>query len=330
MTSDVGVPELIFASAYNNGTRLSVTKCTASTMYVEAGVICDSKGESTRANCGVYAIREAPHPPQDPTVTILDHRYDAAYYSFMYFMDTLDVVRAGRDYSSNTENYLYDPLFAFTNSDGRDPNEMLSASRESEGLSPGGVGPNSASYDTGGPAFDKIPLHSIDIKTFERRFSLLWNTLWKIGWARNSITGGEFDKGNAIPGAKAIETVKNTTSTVIYPLPPVYAINRTWMQLYFVSVDIMLLAALFALLLRWQCRAPAVLGYASSLIRDSTYFEDYGIYNNSVEDGPEKTRRLGKMMVMVADVHSEDQQAGKIAFAPCRVGKQVEKQRWYY
>jgi hypothetical protein len=203
---------------------------------------------------------------------------------------------------------------------------MLAASQDLSASSPGG---NGANMDSSEAAIDKTPLHSVDIKLFERRFTLLWNTLWKIGWSRNSITGGDFDKGNPISSGRGIETVKTTNSRVKVPLPPVYTINRTWMQLYFVSVDVMLLAAIFALIMRWQCRAPAVLGYASSLIRDSAHFEDCGTYRNSVEDGPEKTRRLGKMMVMVADVHSDDPVAGKIAFAPCTTSKRVKTKRWY-
>lgn len=325
MTTNIGVPELIFASAYSSGTRLSVTKCTAKTTYVEARVICDSKGESSRSNCGVYQMREISDPPTDPSVTVLDYQYDSSD-SFTYFMDALDVVPSGKDYTSNTENYLVDPFFAFTNSVGRNLNEMLAASRTSNGES---SGRNAANEDLSEASINKVPLHSVDIRTFERRFSLLWNTLWKIGWARESITGGDFDKGNSTLSERGIATVKITKSRVKVPLPPVYTINRTWMQLYFISADVMLLAAIFAFIMRWHCQAPAVLGYASSLIRDSAYFDDRGIYGNSVEDGPEKTRRLGKMMVMVADVSSDDPVAGKIAFAPCTRSRRVKTQRWY-
>ncbi|KAF2646127.1 hypothetical protein P280DRAFT_524825, partial [Massarina eburnea CBS 473.64] len=72
-------------------------------------------------------------------------------------------------------------------------------------------------------------------------------------------------------------SLKNTTSHIFYPIPPTYAVSNVWLTLYFVSADVMLLAAIFSLVMRVRCRAPSVLGYVSSLARDSTYFEDCGL-----------------------------------------------------
>jgi hypothetical protein len=311
------LPKIVFASASRNATRLIVTTCTARTMYVQANVTCISKGESNRANCGVNALREMPNPPADPAEAILNHWTESSY-SFIDFMDTLDIVRAGSEYSSNIENYLYNPLYAFSNSDGKDLNVIVAA----EAGNPNGGGSRSGSQGASSGDSSKVALNDVSIETFERRFSLLWNTLWKIGWASKTVMGGGFDFAGP-------HMVRHDTSDITFPLPDVYAINRAWMAVYFVSVAVMFVAAVFSLVVHSLCRAPPILGFASSLIRDYTYFEDCGVNLHSVEDGPEKSRRLGKMRIMVADVHSGKSEAGKIAFAPIGMGNRVEKGRWY-
>jgi hypothetical protein len=311
---------MIFASSYDNNTRLSVTACTARTMYVEAKVTCISEGESSRSNCGVSSIREAPAPPEDPSTAILDF-WTNSQYSLIDFMDSLDIIQAGHDYSSNTENYLLNPLFAFTNSGGRDPSEVATADRVAEGSLSSGA--------SSGMGYNKTALSTVDIATFERRFSLLWNTLWKIGWARKSVEGGRWDDAINTVNMSTVASVEHAASNVTFPLPAVYAINRAWMGVYFVSVAVMFLAACFSLVMHSLCRAPQVLGYASSLVRDSKYFEDViGVYGNSVEDGPEKSKRLGRMRVMLADVR-DGSAVGKIAFALQGMGERIEKGRWY-
>jgi hypothetical protein len=190
----------------------------------------------------------------------------------------LDENEVSHDESSNTEYYLAGPLAAFTTA--------FSDSQR-----------------------NTTELGRFDIKTFQQRLSLLWTTLWKVDWSGGSIIGvsgtrapektrygalkvapnGTFD---TVQGLK-IETVMNTTSYIVYSLPSVYAIDHAWLTIDFVSVGIMFLAAISSLVMHLMCRAPMLLGYVSSLIRDSSYFKD--VYNNSPEDGTQNTRRLGGM-----------------------------------
>lgn len=120
----------------------------------------------------------------------------------------------------------------------------------------------------------------------------------------------------------------NTTSATVFPLEPVYAINMPWMILYFVSVAIMFLAAVFSITMHYRCQAPPILGFVSSLVRDSAYFSYDGMQGNSAEDGADKARRLGSLQVMVADVRGENK-VGRIALAPMETGSRVRKGRWY-
>jgi hypothetical protein len=273
----------------------------ARTIYVDANVTCRSRGALGKANCGVDAIRQTLNPYK--STAIIDDAIKKGEQSgdvFMFF-DFLDMIEDDDAYatsrSSNTEFYLNDPSIAFTH-----PYEEDSKAN--------------------------VKVDELDIGTFQRRFSLMWNTLYKARWATTTTMG----RGNMTTlhiSKVPTNTFEYATSEMTFPLPPVYIIDRAWLTLYFVAVGVMFLAAIFALVVHTQCRAPAILGYASSLIRDSTYFQDHGVYNNSVEDGPEKSRRLRKLRVMVADVRSQKEDAGKIAFAPAGMGKRIEKGRWY-
>ena len=292
-TASNDTPEIIFVS--RNGVdrygknNLTITKCASRTTYVDGNVTCISRGTSGKAICGVGTLRETPEPPENPNTSLL-HDRESATIQFDAFSNLLD---DGFNYfqSSIVEFYIADPLTGLLR-----PNIVL-----------GGVYTN---------------LGELDIGTFERRFSLLWNTLWKVLWAGKS-TMGDFEESR-------IQTLQNTTSHLSIPLPPTYAVSYVWLALYFVSVSVMLSAAIFSWIVRFQCCTPTILGYVSSLIRDSTYFEDYGVNTSSVEDGVEKSRRLGGLKVMIADVGNGMKNASKIAFTPVGVGGRVKEGTFYF
>jgi hypothetical protein len=85
---------------------------------------------------------------------------------FSNSIDMLDENDVSHAESSNMEYYLADALTAFTTAD--------SVCRR-----------------------NATELGKVDIKTFEQRSSLLWITLWKIGWSGGSIIGG--DSGTSTP-----------------------------------------------------------------------------------------------------------------------------------
>lgn len=94
---------------------------------------------------------------------------------------------------------------------------------------------------------------------------------------------------------------KHSTTTPpprwLTPYPQCMLFDRVWLSIYFASVSVMLIAAVFALAMRSICRAPMVLGFVSSLTRDSTYFEDP--HENSTEGGAQRVKRLGSIRAMV-------------------------------
>lgn len=296
MTTKPGVPEFIFGSRGADVTNYQLTTCTARTVYVDANATCISRGASGKANCGVTALRQTADPPADPTVSTMNINV-MALNSLSYFMDVLehsagDSGLGGSGTSSPTVMYLYDPLTAL-------------ATRE---LSQG-----------------YTEMSNLDIATFERRFAMMYNTLWKISWAGRSAMGEKLQNTSRTLD----NVVLNSTSSTSFPLPPVYAINKAWLSVYFLSVAMMLAASLVALVIRARCRAPVFLGYVSSLLRDSTYFQSHGMQGNSTENGSAKARRLGNLRIMVGDCSNEHDEAGKMALHPAQMGRKIEKEKWY-
>jgi hypothetical protein len=302
--SDHTHPKLFFGTLGLNSS-LSITECSTSTTYVDAQATCMARGALGKANCGIGAIRKKLENTESPSMSLLESRritkpqnpdsvFDPAIPKLFLeqFMDILDDTQIGSGVASVIERYLEDPSIAFSNS----------------------------------PAFSNYAdLVSIDMRVFEKRFALVYNTLWKAGWAYTAITGGNITE-RTDAGTK--EQLLNTASKITSPLPAVYAINTPWMILYFVSVTIMFFAAVSSLILHQRCQAPPILGFVSTLVRDSKFFDDSQTQGNSAENATEKSKRLGKTKVMIADVKSGDE-VGRIAFVPIDSGGRVRKRRWY-
>jgi hypothetical protein len=291
-------PRLIFGTL-GDTPWISVTECSTHMTYVDANVFLMSKGSFGKANCGVNSIRETLNPTDFTDLTVLESRHVGYPNSpgfqdpqkgsrFMdAFMNFLDDIQSGSDASSIVEWYIKDPLTALNK----------------------------------GAMNEYANLGELDIGLFEQRVSLLWNTLWKISMQTNSLMGGN------MTGDDSFDILINTTSTTVFPLPAVYALDIPWTILYFVSVAIMFFAAIFSLVMHHRCHAPPILGYVSSFIRDSKYFDEE-TQGNSAEGGTRKTKRLRDMKVMIADIRA-DEDVGKIAFVSASGSGRMKSRRWY-
>lgn len=285
--------------------ELITTRCSVSTSYVDAEVKCATKSLG-KAECGVERIRRQLKPPTPIGSSLLDTcsylpNGTAVYRSGLHqvglndaFMHLLNLAQTGGGAPGIVEQYLHDPMTAFS-----------------------------------GLTKDYGHIDKIDVKIVERRISLLYNTLWKASWMHPAAVSGNLSllRASNIYDDRSTLFLKSTSLTT-YPLPPVYAINVPWMILYFISVGVMFAAAVASLVFHAQCRAPTILGFASSLLRDSKYFEDPMYHMNSTEDGSEKSKRLENVRVMVADVRGGDV-VGKVALAPAGLSRRVCVKRWY-
>ncbi|KAJ4347502.1 hypothetical protein N0V95_005376 [Ascochyta clinopodiicola] len=269
--------------------------------YQTLDVTCISKGSGTKLNCGVDAMRKMHTPPESEEYNLLEPwrvreetgvnlNPQVPNYFLDGFMDLIDDNLGGTGTSSVVEWYLQDPSTAF-----------------------------------GPAAYTRLllaDLKDVEVKTVEKRLSLLYNTLWQLGWTFQTVNTGNWTRDDTI------DNLSNVTSYTVKPLEPVYELDLPWLIVYFVSVGVMFLAAAISLVLHAKCTAPPILGYVSSLIRDSVFFGDSGIQGNSMEGGATKASRLGKMEVKIADVWSEET-VGRVAFAPAQGRGVVKKGRWY-
>ena len=304
-TAKPNISEIIFASF--NGPAVSATKRASRTTYLDVNVTCISKGAIGRALCGVDAIRHTEKPARNPEHSVLSENDNRRSY-FADFNDVLDsaqytsAITGGFTFeASNIEYYLLNPSTAFIDPGSRQDNF----------------------------SFDR----DIDIATFERRFALLLNTFWAARWSQRSIMGAKLkdDRKPVMEKWEKYRThlLQNTTATTVFPLSEIYVVDRPWLAVHFIAVGVMISAAVVSFTLRIMCRAPQLLGYVSTLMRDSVYFEDRGTDTNSTEDGSGKSKRLGRLRIIVGDVEGREEGRRRIAFVPAEIGKRVRKERWY-
>jgi hypothetical protein len=76
-----------------------------------------------------------------------------------------------------------------------------------------------------------------------------------------------------------------------------------WYVLYIVCTAILLLAGIFSVVIESMTVAPDVLGYVSTVARNSKYLHLPA--TNSAMSGGERARKIGQVEVMIQDVKSK-------------------------
>lgn len=268
---------------------LHYTECSISSVYLEANITCRSKDNGMQ--CGVEAVRRMPSTAAFSNVTMFNFDNSTAIgvnIAQEFPNSAGNPQHSGR--STAIEMYLQDPADAFVLGSGRlDFYANVSAA---------------------------------PMELFQERLGLLINTLFHSNYHPESYFG------RPLQHVYAPEEIFNVSASTTTPLPPVYELSRPWITIYFVAAIVMFLATLFATILRWRCSAPQLLGYVSSLVRDSTHFTEAGLAGRSTESGLDIAARLGGVRVRIADVQADDN-VGRIAFAPAGEGKPVKAGRLY-
>lgn len=147
---------------------------------------------------------------------------------------------------------------------------------------------------------------------FTQRLAMAVNTFWTIGFAPMYITGNLSlinDPEVAILDADAVGGVYSD----------IYAYSPAWTGVLFLCSIILILFGITNVI--WESRTvgPNVLGFASSIVRNSRYIDAPRI--SSAMSGPEKARLLGDLKVMMQDVRAGDE-VGKIALGTVSEGAQ--------
>jgi hypothetical protein len=183
-----------------------------------------------------------------------------------------------------------------------------------------------------------------DVNLIERRLSLLYNTPLE---SQLGISIGHDPKCHCLirtrpwdatflSGTQSFSQKGNLMSTKLTFVVPTlnYALHGPLGTIYFLSVAIMFDAAIFPVVMHYYCNAPPILGFVSSLVRDSKNFENIqvickgDVQGISSEDRPVRTKQIGAVRIQVADVRANES-VGRIAFAPARPGLRMRKGRIY-
>lgn len=155
----------------------------------------------------------------------------------------------------------------------------------------------------------------INDTTFSSRLSVLFNTYWLTSQWYNEIVDHANTNltiyYNATTG-DILPAYQQSTATVVRQ-QPVYKANYVCISLLIVVSTILLLCAIASLLLRLFIIAPDILGFVSSLTRDSPYFEPLPDAGSSLLSGPERARKLRDVKVQIADVRPSAD-VGHVAF----------------
>lgn len=148
----------------------------------------------------------------------------------------------------------------------------------------------------------------VPIDTFSNRLGLLWNTFFHATVYPSIIVGDIFNSTD-YPDLRTV----NITAEGAQAGYRQYVVNWGWMGMYFLTVAIMILASILTVLLRLLSKGPDILGYVSTLLRDSPFMEEQAARGSTLT-GLERARLLENHRVRLLDVQA-DQDVGRIAIA---------------
>jgi hypothetical protein len=271
-------PDIAFVSRGTD--NYYATQCKVTTRYVAVNVTCiqDSKTSTAHAACAASRIRELPAPQSaiSPNVTA----FSVVPYGYNIAHDFATILSKTQHSmtSTQTELFIADP-----------PNAFFGAAAK--------IAP--------------VELGNVPIDLFQRRFGLLFNTFWKATVTPSLIVGGPLNA--TLLGDVAFT---NITASFTQKEDSLYALNVPWLIVFFLSNVVMFTAAILAVIVKFQCQTPDLLGYVSSLTRDSEFFKwQGGGGGGSMLDGAERARILKGDRIRLFDV-SRGGEIGRIALVP--------------
>ncbi|OJD15890.1 hypothetical protein AJ78_03908 [Emergomyces pasteurianus Ep9510] len=173
-----------------------------------------------------------------------------------------------------------------------------------------------------------ISLYKLDKVVFSQRLTQVLNTYYMASLFPSAMVGGLDAKlpEYTIRMYSEDPFKRSTIGTVTSLEHNLYTTNPAWLTVFLVTSAVMLLAAVASSLLAFFTHIPDVLGYASSLTRDSAHFPHAA--EGSVLDGLVRSRRLKDKKVRLGDVQSNER-VGLLAFSETDSAARAEKQKLY-
>jgi hypothetical protein len=148
-----------------------------------------------------------------------------------------------------------------------------------------------------------------------QRLTLVFNAFQDVVQAPYSITSGKTfeplichpDSWGTPDGTTMFDNCQhmNFTTATVSRDKAVYQASPLWVALLLVSSFTLLLLGILTIILHFTTAAPDVLGYVSTMTRDSSYFKD--LPAATTLDGPTRSRALRNVRVQLADVKAEEE-----------------------
>ncbi|KAK0743996.1 hypothetical protein B0T18DRAFT_448539 [Schizothecium vesticola] len=127
----------------------------------------------------------------------------------------------------------------------------------------------------------------------------------------SGVAGGASLPESVKPLYKSPETNDGFAKRGYSPTSLVFKLDWRWVAVFLTSVIILLIVGIVSVVLEGMLIAPDVLGYASTLARNSRYLHLPKTAAKPMS-GPERARAIGGVKVMIQDV-KPDKEVGKIA-----------------
>jgi len=256
----------------------SLAYCHISTAYVEAFVNC------TGLACGVTKMRPSQLPHPDPRLVPFEFAWYQSVFSWQFMLATNLADKEGSHHGSSlTEYYINDPVLPLSNT-----------------------------YRI------YVELYKLAHKDMSVRLGQVINSYYLASLDPWGITGLSSGAGNRdavnSDGTKVSSNLAANVTTISTTSVNrvVYVCEWGWWVVFVLACLVMLVVACTGALLSWQTVGPDILGYVSTMTRDSKYLSLPN--GGSALDGAYCARLLKKLKIQMHDVQPE-KDTGYWAFA---------------
>lgn len=270
---DVDKRQIVFGTIVE-GDTLAITTCFSNVTYVELFINCNYDVYAG-LKCQAEKIRRLPTPPLSTNFTAFERNATGSTGLKLFRNLTTDPNEYDTLDSTFIEKWLWDP-----------PSTVL-AKPVNDGTA---------------------KLNTLPIDLFSKRLGLLWNTFFHATVYPSIVVGDALN----VTEHSGLQVVVHQAEGPASGFQQ-YIVNWRWMAMYFVTVAIMILASILTVLLRFLSKGPDILGYVSTLLRDSPFMEEQAARGSTLT-GLERARLLENHRVRLLDVQA-DQEVGRIAIA---------------
>jgi hypothetical protein len=152
-----------------------------------------------------------------------------------------------------------------------------------------------------------MDLSIVDPPDFEPRIGYLFNTFLGLGYCPECVEVWLFETAQSRAGADLYIPL---TAQHVYANDLVYAVSPAWLAVFAICAVVLFLGGVAGVVVESMTVAPDILGYVSTVARNSRYLQLPK--TSSAMSGGERAKTVGGVKVMMQDVKG-NAEVGKIA-----------------